>query len=47
LQNEAGKDEPIGWNFTKFLVNRQGKVVGRFPSKTTPEDLIAIIAPLL
>jgi glutathione peroxidase len=47
LHNEAGTDEPIGWNFTKFLVNRQGKVVGRFPSKTTPEDLIAIITPLL
>lgn len=46
-QNDGQKDETIGWNFTKFLINRQGMVVGRFPSKTTPEDLIAIIAPLL
>lgn len=46
-QNEAGKEEPIGWNFTKFLINRQGQVVGRYPSKTTPDDLLELIAPLL
>jgi glutathione peroxidase len=46
-QNETGKEEPIGWNFTKFLINRQGQVVGRYPSKTTPDDLIALITPLL
>ena len=28
----------IGWNFTKFLVDRNGKVYARFGSKTTPED---------
>lgn len=27
----------IQWNFTKFLLNRQGKVVGRFEPKTKPE----------
>jgi glutathione peroxidase len=47
VQNDAGKEEPIGWNFTKFLINRQGQVVGRYPSKTTPDDLIALIEPLL
>lgn len=26
-------------NFTKFLVNKEGKVVGRFGSGTKPEDL--------
>jgi glutathione peroxidase len=46
-QNETGKEEPIGWNFTKFLINRKGQVVGRYPSKTTPDDLIPIIAALL
>jgi glutathione peroxidase len=28
----------IGWNFTKFLVDRNGQVYARFASKTTPED---------
>lgn len=28
----------IKWNFTKFLVDRNGKVVERFESKVTPED---------
>lgn len=27
-----------GWNFTKFLVDRSGNVVGRFDSRTTPTD---------
>lgn len=28
----------IGWNFTKFLVDRNGKVIARFESKITPDD---------
>ena len=28
--------DAIKWNFTKFLVNRQGNVVRRFGSSTTP-----------
>jgi len=28
----------IEWNFTKFLVDRDGKVVARFPSKVTPDS---------
>lgn len=31
----AGK---ITWNFNKFLVGRDGKVVARFGSRTAPED---------
>lgn len=31
--------EAIKWNFTKFLVNRQGEVVGRYAPTTTPQDL--------
>jgi glutathione peroxidase len=33
-----GTDE-IKWNFTKFLVDRDGKVVGRYESTVTPEEL--------
>lgn len=28
----------ITWNFNKFLVNRSGKVIGRFASKDKPES---------
>jgi glutathione peroxidase len=28
----------IGWNFTKFVVDRNGNVIGRFASGITPED---------
>lgn len=28
----------IQWNFTKFLVDREGKVVARFPSAVTPDS---------
>ncbi|MBS0196900.1 MAG: glutathione peroxidase [Planctomycetes bacterium] len=28
-----------GWNFTKFLVDRQGNVVARFDSRVKPDDV--------
>jgi len=28
----------IGWNFTKFLVGRDGRVMGRFSSSVSPDD---------
>lgn len=31
--------EGIKWNFTKFLINKQGEVVDRFAPQTTPDDL--------
>ncbi|HEY2132493.1 MAG TPA: glutathione peroxidase [Acetobacteraceae bacterium] len=34
----------IKWNFTKFLVAREGNVMGRFPPTTTPEKLAPQIA---
>ena len=37
----------IKWNFTKFLVDRSGQVVGRFAPTTTPESLKEKIEALL
>jgi glutathione peroxidase len=37
----------IKWNFTKFLVNRDGKVVGRYAPTTTPAELAPEIDRLL
>ena len=37
----------IKWNFTKFLVDRGGKVVRRYAPTTKPEDLAADIEALL
>ena len=28
----------IAWNFEKFLIGRDGRVVGRYPSGTRPDD---------
>jgi glutathione peroxidase len=28
----------VKWNFTKFLVDKNGKVIGRFESKVKPDD---------
>ena len=37
----------IKWNFTKFLIDRSGKVVGRYAPTTTPEQLTKDIEALL
>jgi len=37
----------IKWNFTKFLVDRSGKVVGRYAPTTKPEELASDIEGLL
>lgn len=29
---------PIGWNFAKFLIGRNGEVVARFDPRTAPDD---------
>jgi glutathione peroxidase len=34
----------IKWNFTKFLVDRDGKVVQRFEPAVTPEDAKVVSA---
>jgi glutathione peroxidase len=37
----------IKWNFTKFLIDRSGKVVGRYAPTTTPESINRDIEALL
>jgi len=37
----------IKWNFTKFLINKNGKVVKRYPPQAKPEDIEQDIAALL
>ncbi|MFZ6818119.1 glutathione peroxidase [Undibacterium sp. Ji22W] len=39
--------EMIKWNFTKFLVDQNGKVVKRYPPQATPEDIRADVLHLL
>jgi glutathione peroxidase len=39
--------EAIKWNFTKFLVDKQGKVVARYAPTDTPASIEKDIAPLL
>jgi len=39
--------EAIKWNFTKFLVDKQGRVVKRYAPNDTPASLDADVAKLL
>lgn len=41
------KESDIRWNFTKFLVDRDGKVVARFAPTTKPEDIEKELLKLL
>ena len=39
--------EKIKWNFTKFLVNREGEVISRFAPTVKPKDLAKDIESML
>jgi len=39
-QNEKGKAKNIKWNFTKFLIDKNGNVVERFGSMDKPQNFI-------
>ena len=41
------KDSQVKWNFTKFLVDRQGEVAARFEPVVEPADIAAHIGKLL
>ena len=47
ISKTYNKESDIRWNFTKFLVDREGNVVGRFAPTTKPEDIEAEILKLL
>jgi glutathione peroxidase len=48
LKKEAPEEKgDIAWNFTKFLVDRKGKVVERFDSKIKPDAIASKIEQLL
>ena len=49
LKNQKGGflGDDIKWNFTKFLVSRDGKVVGRYAPVTKPEKIENDILKLL
>jgi glutathione peroxidase len=36
--NEAGFPGPVKWNFNKFLLGKDGKLLGRFESKVEPDS---------
>lgn len=38
LIDQTTEKKDIEWNFAKFLIGRDGKVLARFPSKTPPSD---------
>ena len=38
VADESGKAGDISWNFEKFLVDEQGKVVARFAPTVVPDD---------
>ena len=47
ISKTAKKDGDIKWNFTKFLVDKEGNVVGRYSPTYKPEDMEKDIIELL
>ena len=48
-EDDGGKAGNVKWNFEKFLIGKDGRVVRRFRSRTVPEDpaLVGAIEELL
>ena len=47
ISDSAKSESDIQWNFTKFLINKEGKVVGRFAPTAEPKDFEQDILKLL
>ena len=50
LKSEQADEEgnaDIAWNFAKFLINKDGKVVKRYHPKTSPEEIAASLGDYL
>ena len=47
ISKSVEKDSDILWNFTKFLVNRDGTVIKRYAPTTTPEEIDKDIKAML
>ena len=47
ISKSVEKDSDILWNFTKFLINRDGSVVKRFAPTETPESMEEAIKAML
>ena len=46
IANPEGKPD-VAWNFTKFLIDRNGNIVERFEPRTTPEEIDAALGAYL
>lgn len=46
-RSEGRKDGEIRWNFTKFLISKDGSLIKRFPPVAKPEDMEADIEAML
>lgn len=46
-QKKGLLNDEIKWNFTKFLIDREGNVVKRFASAVKPESMVKAIKALL
>ena len=47
ISKTAKKDEDIKWNFTKFLVDKEGKVIERYSPTFKPEDMEEYIKKII
>ena len=47
LSNSVEKDSDILWNFTKFLISKDGETIKRFAPTTEPKDFEKDIEEML
>ena len=47
ISKNTKEDSDIKWNFTKFLVDREGKVVARFSPVVEPSEIESAIKKII